>query len=227
MKNVIISGANGNLGQFVTRKFLNEGWQIDALVQPGTYMENFDKSPLLNVSMVDLSFESETNEIIQKIYSDRGKIDACVMLAGGFAMSNFSNTDYELMQRMFHLNFFTAYNLVSNLANKLMNQSNGGKFVFIGAKPALDSEAGKSAIAYALSKSLLFKLSELINADGKNKNVTSSVIVPSVIDTPANRNAMPKADFSQWVKPEKIASTIYNVCNEPDIEKKVVEIYSN
>jgi NAD(P)-dependent dehydrogenase (short-subunit alcohol dehydrogenase family) len=227
MKNVIISGANGNLGKFVTKKFMDEGWHVDAFVQPGTYMEGFEKSELLKVIMVDLAFESEVNEIAQKVMTERKQIDACVMLAGGFVMSDFTNTDYELLQRMFHLNFFTAYNLVSNISVKMMSQPDGGQFVFMGAKPALDAEAGKGAIAYALSKSLLFELSELLNAEGKDKNISSAVVVPSIIDTPANRNAMPDADFSQWIQPDKLASLIFSICNKEKKEKKIFEIYKN
>jgi NAD(P)-dependent dehydrogenase (short-subunit alcohol dehydrogenase family) len=229
MKNVIISGANGNLGQHVVKKFLSEGWHVEALVQPGTYMENFEKQHQLSVSMIDLNLESETSELMQSLYHKLEHVDACVMLAGGFAMSNFSNTDYELLQRMFHLNFFTAYNLVSALVPRMMAQPNGGKLIFIGAKPAIDSEAGKNSVAYALSKSLLFKLSELLNAAGKNYHVSSSVIVPSIIDTPANRAAMPDADFNQWVKPEKLAALIFDNCNgNMHAEKKaVLEVYSN
>jgi NAD(P)-dependent dehydrogenase (short-subunit alcohol dehydrogenase family) len=229
MKNIIISGANGNLGKHVVQKFLDEGWHVEALVQPGTYMENFEKSNQLSVTMLDLNLESETSEVIQMLFQKLNNIDACVMLAGGFAMSDFSNTDYELMQRMFHLNFFTAFNLVSALMPLMMQQNAGNRLVFIGAKPALDNEAGKSAVAYSLSKSLLFKLSELINAAGKNKNVLSSVIVPSIIDTPANRAAMPDADFSKWIKPEKLAALIFENCNNKQaaISNGVLEVYAN
>jgi len=227
MKNVIISGANGNLGQHVTKKFLQEGWHVEAFVQPGTYMENFEKSSQLKVSMIDLNLDDDVSELMQAVIARTGNVDACVMLAGGFAMSNFTNTDYELMQRMFHLNFFTAYNLVSNLAQKMLNQPDGGQFVFMGAKPALDSEAGKSAIAYALSKSLLFELSELLNAEGKSKNVQSAVVVPSIIDTPPNRAAMHGADYSKWVKPETLAALIFAICNKEKEGGKVYQVYSN
>jgi NAD(P)-dependent dehydrogenase (short-subunit alcohol dehydrogenase family) len=229
MHHVIISGANGNLGRHVVKKFLDEGWHVEALVQPGTYMEDFEKYERLNVSMIDLNMESETADLVNFIYRRIGHVNACVMLAGGFAMSDFFNTDYELLQRMLHLNFFTAYNLVSALFPLMTKQPDGGKMIFIGAKPVLDYEAGKNSLAYTLSKSLLFKLSELLNAAGKIYHVGSVVIVPSIIDTPANRAAMPDADYSKWVKPEKLAAIIFDNCNTSAVSEQpsVQEVYSN
>jgi len=95
-----------------------------------------------------------------------------------------------------------------------MEQPEGGRIILIGARPALFANEGKNAVAYALSKSLVFKLAELLNAEGQSKKVITTVIVPGTIDTAANRNAMPEADFSQWVNPEAIAETMLFLCSE-------------
>ena len=88
---------------------------------------------------------------------------------------------------------------------------------------------GKNVIAYALSKSLLFNLAEYLNAEGASQNVVTSVIVPSTIDTPANRESMPKADFSKWVRPEEIAGVMEFICSQKadSVREPVYKIYGN
>jgi NAD(P)-dependent dehydrogenase (short-subunit alcohol dehydrogenase family) len=105
-------------------------------------------------------------------------------------------------------------------------QENGGRLVLVGARPALDPAAGKGMVAYSLSKSLVFSLADLLNAAGEGKSVYTSVIVPSIIDTPANRASMPKADFSTWVRPEELADKIEMACR-PDVvpTERVVKVY--
>ncbi len=227
-KKVIISGANGNLGKSVVNKFLTENWSVIALLQPN------DKSvlkshPNLELFFADLSLEEDAQKAVDEITSKHPSIDALIMLAGGFAMGDIFNTDYELLQRMIHLNFFTAYNIARPVFGQMKNQPSGGKMIFIGAKPAIESSAGKEAIAYALSKSLLFKFSELINEDGKNKNIYSAVITPGIIDTPANRNAMPDENFNDWVSPENLSDLIYLCCSEAgkNLRETVLKVYGN
>jgi NAD(P)-dependent dehydrogenase (short-subunit alcohol dehydrogenase family) len=104
-----------------------------------------------------------------------------------------------------------------------------GRLVFIGARPALKASQGKGLIAYALSKSLLFKVAELLNEEGKNKNVVASVVVPSTIDTPANRASMPDADPNNWVKPEEIADVLELICSDKGnvLREPVYKVYGN
>jgi NAD(P)-dependent dehydrogenase (short-subunit alcohol dehydrogenase family) len=110
-----------------------------------------------------------------------------------------------------------------------MLQNNSGRLVFVGARPALQPEDGKKMLAYALSKSLLFRLAEFINAAAKGKNVTASVIVPSTIDTEINRQSMPKADFVQWVQPAQIADTLEFICSDKGLplRESVYKLYNN
>lgn len=98
----------------------------------------------------------------------------------------------------------------------------------MGSRPALEAEEGKDLIAYAFSKRLVFYLAELINVYGKGKNISASVIVPSTIDTPANRQAIPHADFSKWVTPEAIADTICFLLSDSgrQIREGVVKLYN-
>jgi NAD(P)-dependent dehydrogenase (short-subunit alcohol dehydrogenase family) len=108
----------------------------------------------------------------------------------------------------------------------MMKQGNGRIFL-IGSRQGLNILKGKSAVAYSFSKSLLFRLAELLNAEAKGKNVVASVIVPSIIDTPSNRESMPDANFSDWVAPSAIADVIYFYSsNEGNpIREPVIKMY--
>lgn len=221
---VIISGANGNLGQYVVKKFLQENWQVTAIVQPGTYMENLEKSEHLKIIMLDLNVEQQVATTINELKS---KINACVLLAGGFSMGNIENTSHATLNQMIDLNFYTAYHLARPVFNSMKKNNITGRLVFIGAKPALEAESGKMMLPYALSKSMLFKLSEILNAEGKQNNIVSSVVVPSIIDTPANRTAMPDADYSKWVHPENLANLIFLTCSNDgkNLRETVLKVY--
>jgi NAD(P)-dependent dehydrogenase (short-subunit alcohol dehydrogenase family) len=110
-----------------------------------------------------------------------------------------------------------------------MMEQNNGRIVFIGARPALQASAGKNLIAYGLSKSLLFKLAEYLNAEAKGKNITVSVIAPSTIDTEPNRKSMSDADFDKWVKPEALAEVLEFLMSEKGnvLRETVLKVYNN
>ena len=224
-KHIIISGANGNLGKHVVTKFLKENWQITALVQPGTYLEDFAGNSNLETAMVDLNDEKETTSLINRI-SDKKSIDACAMLAGGFAMESIAEATQEKVSAMINLNFFTAYHL-AHAVYQQMEKNNGGNLVFMGALPALDNNVAVHMPSYALSKAMLFKLAEILNAAGKEKSIVSTVVVPSIIDTATNRVAMPDADFSKWVAPQNIANVIFIACSDTGktLRETVLKVY--
>jgi NAD(P)-dependent dehydrogenase (short-subunit alcohol dehydrogenase family) len=110
-----------------------------------------------------------------------------------------------------------------------MKENGSGRIVFIGSRPALEAKAGKELIAYGLSKSLLFKLAEYINAEAKGKNVTATVVVPSTIDTPLNRKNMPDANPDKWVKPEALANILEFIVSDKSspLRETVLKVYNN
>lgn len=142
-------------------------------------------------------------------------------------MGKLTDTSSEDLNKMIGLNFLTAFNVVKPLLKHFLEQEQGGQFILIGSRPGLNAEAGKDFFAYSLSKAMIFKLAEFINAEGKAKNVTATVIVPSTIDTEANRKAMPGADFSKWVPPANIADTIAFSLGETGqmLRENVIKIY--
>ena len=150
------------------------------------------------------------------------------MLVGGFAAGNIGATTGAAIQKMFSLNFETAYFLTRPLLAH-MQEKKQGRLLFIGARPALQASQGKDLLAYAITKSLLFKLAEFINESEKGNNITASVIVPSTIDTPVNRQSMPEADPAQWVSPEALAETMEFVVSDKGntLRETVLKVYNN
>ena len=181
-KTVLITGASGSLGTAVTRHFLDKGYQVIATVHKDL------ESPLpgghanLEVKTVNLADEAETGTFIQSSIRSNGKIDAALLLAGGYAMGTIAATKAEDLKKQISLNFETAYHVARPLLEHML-ENNGGRMVFIGGRPALHPPAGKTSVAYGLSKSLLFKLAEFINEEGKGKNVMAAVVVTSTLDT--------------------------------------------
>jgi NAD(P)-dependent dehydrogenase (short-subunit alcohol dehydrogenase family) len=204
MKNVVITGAAGNLGTAVVDKFLSEKWNVIAITAPNT---NKIKDPV-KTYQADVTNEADVSQTIGKIITENQTIDAALLLVGGFAMGDINATDGAALRQQMSLNFETAYFTARPVFQQMVKQG-GGRIILVASKTALNSEAGKATIGYSLSKFLLTKLADLLNAEGQSKNVVCSVVAPSTIDTEINRKSMPKADFSKWVKPSDIAESMF------------------
>jgi NAD(P)-dependent dehydrogenase (short-subunit alcohol dehydrogenase family) len=228
MKTIIITGANGNLGTAVVKKMLDEGYKIIAVDNGDAHLQFASGNKNFEFFTVNLSDENETALFIDTVISKYNKIDGALMLVGGFAMGNIEATKGSDINKMFSLNFETAY-FVARPLWQHMKQNNYGRLVFIGARPALKAEQGKDMLAYALTKAMLFKLADFINASADGANVTASVVVPSTIDTALNRTSMPDADPNNWVKPEQLADVLEFICSDKGspLRESVYKVYNN
>lgn len=228
MKTVIITGANGNLGVATVKKFLDEAYMVIAIDGKNDHLDFAKAKSNFEFHTIDLINEDATESFIKEIIVKHGKVDAALMLVGGFAAGNINATEGAVIQKQFSLNFETAYFIVRPLLQQ-MQQNGYGRLVFIGARPAINTAQGKDLVAYALSKSLLFKLAEFINEENKGTNVVASVVVPSTIDTMVNRKSMPDADPDNWVKPEQIADVLEFICSEKGsvLREPVYKVYNN
>ncbi len=226
-KNVLITGASGNLGRATVQKFVKEGYNVIATVTPGRAL-SFSVDGQIHTYETDLTDEQSVNAAIQKIISEHSTLDAALLLVGGYDGGNIKNTDGSALKKMFALNFDTAYFVARPVFNHMVTQKEGGKIILVGSRPALLAKDGKNSLAYSLSKSLIFKLAEFLNAEGAARNVTASVVVPSTIDTDANRKAMPDKDFSAWVQPEQIAAAMAYICSESGepLRETVLKLYN-
>ncbi|GAB3263504.1 3-oxoacyl-ACP reductase FabG [Larkinella harenae] len=206
MSTVLLTGGAGGLGRSITQNLLNNGHNVVATLEPGG--RSLEPQSNLVTHELNLTDEAGCRSLVEQVTADYGSIDAAVLLVGGFAMGSLEETDFSAIDHMIRLNFQTTYQMARPVFDQMSRQPDGGRLVLVGARPALVSSAGQHMVAYALSKALVIQLSEILNAAGKNKNVVSTVLVPSVIDTPANREAMPDANPSDWVSPDDIAKLV-------------------
>ena len=228
MKTAIITGASGNLGQAVIKKFLKEGFKVIGTVIPDDPVKIKIDDSNFETAVVDLMDEESADEFVKQTIQRRKTIDVAVLTVGGFAMGTIAETKMSGVLKQFKLNFQTTYNLAQPVFVQMLKQ-NEGRIFLTGARTGIDMKNSKGMVAYGLSKSMIFRLAELMNEEAKGSNVVTSVITPSTIDTPQNRQSMPNADPAKWVKPEQIAEVIYFYCKEEAgaLREPVLKVYNN
>ena len=220
-RNIIVTGAAGNLGRAVVSKFKREGYRVIALVEPesGDELEEAD-----DVYEVDVTDEASVQDFAKEYQLQYGEVDAIGLLVGGFAMGDIENTSIEDLEKMIRLNFYSAFNMVKNFL-PVMKKADFGNFLFVGARPALQPEDGKGVVAYALSKRMVEELANYVAEEAKGTRIRAHLFVPSIIDTPPNREAMPDSDFSLWVSPADIAEAMHYAVNNPALRNMTFKLY--
>ena len=228
MKTAIVTGASGNMGQAVVKKLIDEGYKVIGTIIPNDPVPIDFPADKFDKVVVDLMSEDESAKFVNDIVSKYGSVVAAVLTVGGFAMGSVAETKTSDITKQYKLNFETAYNSARPIFIQMLKQKSGRIFI-IGSRPGLNAMFSKGMVAYGLAKSLIFRLAELMNDEAKGTNVVTSVVVPSTIDTPQNRKAMPDADPSKWVKPEAIADAIYFYCTDAAsvLREPVIKVYNN
>ena len=219
-KTILISGANGNLGKAVVDYFLKENHTVIGLVH---HKKQQNSAANYQEFEVDLTDESATQKTINSIIENHKKIDIAVLTTGGFAVGNLQKTGQKEIQKQYALNFETAYFTVRSLF-PAMRKNKKGKIFFIGSEPGMNTAKAKSVVAYALAKSQLFQLANILNSDTEKTGIKAHVVVPTTIDTPQNRESVPDADFSKWQKPKDIAKIIGDYAVNYSKTKTVLEV---
>jgi NAD(P)-dependent dehydrogenase (short-subunit alcohol dehydrogenase family) len=225
-KTILITGAAGNLGGAVLKKFLENDFQIAALVSDKR-RSNLKPTSRLQTFPLDLLDETKVQKAIRQVVEIFGKIDIAMLTAGGFAMGGLVNTGEDELNKMYRLNFLTAYHIARQVFLQMQKQDDGGQVIFTGSRPAIHPGSAKDMLSYALSKSLVFRLAEIINEDGKGSGISASIIVPGIIDTPQNREAMPDADFTKWVSASEIADNVYHLSTPAgkQLRDSIIKVY--
>jgi NAD(P)-dependent dehydrogenase (short-subunit alcohol dehydrogenase family) len=201
-KIIVVTGALGALGKVVAATALARGARVAGLDYAPSRMEPTPER--IELGGVDLSDAAQARRAIDAAARHFGRIDVLINIAGGFTFETVADGDPASWQRMYSLNVLTALN-ASRAAIPYLVTSTSGRVVNIGAMGALQAAAGMGA--YAASKSGVHRLTEALAAEWKGK-ITVNAVLPSTIDTAANRASMPKADFSKWVRPEELANVI-------------------
>jgi NAD(P)-dependent dehydrogenase (short-subunit alcohol dehydrogenase family) len=225
-RTILITGAKGNLGGAVLSKFLENDFQVAALVSDRR-TNNLKETAMLKTFPLDLLDEDKVQKTVSQVVGVFGKIDMAVLTAGGFTMGGLADTGEEELNKMYRLNFLTAYHVARQVFLQMQKQEDGGQVVLTGSRPAIHPRSAVNMLSYALGKSLVFRLAEVINEDGKNSGITASVIVPGIIDTAQNREAMPDADFNTWVSASEIADNIYHLATPAgkQLRESIIKVY--
>jgi NAD(P)-dependent dehydrogenase (short-subunit alcohol dehydrogenase family) len=201
-KAVAITGALGALGRVVAEVALARGARVAGIDHAPS--DNPPTQDRIEFGGVDLTDAAQATRAINSAAAHFGRLDALINIAGGFAFETVTDGDTRTWERMYALNVMTALN-ASRAALPHLAGSASGRIVNVGAMGAL--QAGSGMGAYAASKSGVHRLTEALAAEWKGK-ITVNAVLPSTIDTPANRASMPRADFAKWVTPQELAEVI-------------------
>jgi NAD(P)-dependent dehydrogenase (short-subunit alcohol dehydrogenase family) len=217
-KIVLVTGGTGGLGREVSMAFLDAGATVlvsfrvaEEYASLVAAAEKIGASKPIGAD-VDVTDAHAVEKFIAGIVADHGRLDILVNTVGGYAGgTNLWDSDARTYDKMLALNLAAGYVLARAVVPQMIKQ-NRGWVVNIASKAAIDHAAGGSL--YAASKAAALAMMDSLAADVKPFNINVNSILPSIIDTAANRAAMPKADFSKWPKPEEIARVILFLCTE-------------
>jgi NAD(P)-dependent dehydrogenase (short-subunit alcohol dehydrogenase family) len=216
-KVVLVAGGTGGLGRAVTLAFLEEGAKVIATYRKQEELDTLKIRAGVNTAQldgvaVDVTDEAAVRQLIEKIVGKYRRLDAMVNTVGGYAGgTKLWELETKVFDQMLALNLRSGYAL-SRAAVRAMLKEGHGVIVNVASKAAVDHAGG--AAAYAASKSAAVALLDSLAADLKGSGVRANTVLPSIIDTEANRKAMPKADFAKWPKPEEIARVILFLCSD-------------
>ena len=212
---VLVTGGTGGLGAAVIAELLDAGAEVVTTWVAEAERERFEASELGGrdgLALVQADLLADGAEAAVAAARERGPLRGLVNVAGGYAAGpRLHESAAEELDKLLALNLKTAANS-SRAALPALIDSGGGAIVCVGARAALEPFSGGAA--YAISKAAVLALVRSLDAEYRDDGVRANAILPSVIDTPANRESQPGADFSKWVSPAEIARVIRFLCSE-------------
>lgn len=216
---VIITGGTGFLGRAIAAEFIKNGASIFTNYRNSHKFEDLKKlvgdTNKLVGFQADLTSETEVKSFFREFNKTFNRLDVFLHVMGGFWMGNeITDTALENWNRMMELNLTSAFLCIREAFGKMKEQCSG-KIFTVSSKTTEDYPATMGA--YSVSKAAVLALTKVIANEGKAYNIQANSILPSIIDTPANRKAMPQADHSTWVTPKEIAVTLAHLC-KPEVK---------
>lgn len=204
--NILVTGGFGVLGLALADVLLERGARV-ALLDRADAPDNLSEgAELLALGGVDLTSPESTQQAVEHVLGRFAGIDALVNVAGGFVWETMEQGSVETWDRMYQMNLRTAVVTSQAVLPSLVRAGRGGRIVNIGALGAIKAGAGMGA--YAASKAGVAKLTEALAEELKDQGVVVNAVLPSIIDTAANRASMPEADFTRWVSPLALADVV-------------------
>ena len=218
-KIAIITGGTGGLGSGVTKMFAEAGAVVIVAER-----HQAEAGPGITVIATDVLDETSVQSLVEAVIRRHGRIDVLVNLVGGFAMSPVDKTPVDDLDKMLRINLKSAFLCCKTVLPHMKKQRNG-RIINVGSRAAVHPEG--SMAAYAASKAAVDAFTQALAAEVLQDNITVNAVLPSTIDTPANRAAMPKADPTKWVQPESLAGVIGFLCSDAarDISGALVPVY--
>jgi NAD(P)-dependent dehydrogenase (short-subunit alcohol dehydrogenase family) len=206
---VLITGGTGGLGAAVTRAFLDDGWRVVVPWVEEAELRRVTEHERLELVHADLM---DAEAAAGAVAAAGPSLRALVNLVGGFAAhGRVHETPIETFEAQLRLNLRATY-LASAAALPVLLANAGGAIVCVSSRAALRPFPG--AAGYVIGKAAVLAFVDVLDAEYRQDGIRANAILPSIIDTPANRRAQPDADYSRWVKPDEIASLIRFLCSE-------------
>ena len=206
-KVVLITGGTGAFGRTLVKRFLDTGAKTIASFRNETEAVKLKRvNPQVEIIKLDISSEKEILKAIPILIRKFAKIDILVNTVGGYlGGKNVTQLGEDEWEAMMNLNLKSAF-LISKHVIPIMKSGNGGKIIHVSSKTGLKSDGYDSA--YAASKAALIRFVESISLEFREDKISINCILPTTIDTEANRRAMPNADFSKWLSSEDLANVV-------------------
>jgi len=210
-RNVIVTGGTGALGAAVVGELLASGATCHIPYYVEAEEQNFPHRAHPRVKLIGgMNLGSQT--VVTRFYESVPRLWASIHLAGGFLASPIAATDEAEVMGMLRTNLLTTFLCCAAAVTAMRRAAHGGgRIVNVAARPALEPRLGAGAIAYTASKAGVAALTQALAAEVLNDNILVNAVAPSMIDTEANRKAMPRADYSLWPKPAEVAAIICNL----------------
>jgi NAD(P)-dependent dehydrogenase (short-subunit alcohol dehydrogenase family) len=213
----LVTGGTGALGRAVVRRFLDEGAQVHVswvVTKKADELKVFLGADAARVRLhqADLSDAPAVQRLVADVAGASGRLHILANLVGGFAYASLADTDPAIWRSMLATNATSAF-LSCKYAVPRMRAAGWGRIVNVAAAPALGRGAANMG-AYSASKSAVLNLTYSLSQELVRDGITVNAIVPSIIDTPANRAAMPNADRSTWLDPAAIAGVVTFLAGE-------------
>jgi len=222
-KVVLVTGANGGLGTYVTQAFLDAGATVIGTSRK-IKQSDFSRSNFTALA-AEISTREGARTLVDQVVGRFGKLDVLAHTVGGFAGGqSVADTDEAAFQRMFDLNLNSLFHILRAAVPPLRKTDNG-RIIAIGSRAALEPGAGVGA--YSASKAAVVSLIRTVALENRDAGLTANVILPGTMDTPANRKAIPNADVSKWVRPASVASMVVWLAGEAgkDVNGSVIPVY--
>ncbi len=207
--NVVVTGGTGALGSAVVGALLDHGavCHVSCLDESELKRFPFAKHNSVRVRTgVNLTDEHSVAQFYGALDTGRA-LWASIHLAGGFAMAPIGKTSKDDFVKQMQMNALTCF-LCCREAVKSMRAGEGGRIVNVAARPALEARHGAGMVAYTAAKAAVAAITQALAEELAPEGILVNAVAPSIMDTPANRAAMPNADFSKWPKVEEVAATI-------------------